>query len=181
MLTPKEPHHVTGLYGNYWDDDEVLYDADVDHEYGPLIDLDDFVNQDHEGLYTTLQDGQYQPTPNMGSGAHHRHLQSPDYHERSAARPPLPEVLGQNDCLIRVRELFPDIDHDYVSKIRSDCGGIIQSVLDKIIEEETDYPRQPKTKGKEPATNRETSLEVDEKRFGKQDREVARGKMRKAL
>lgn len=173
MFAPSNRQQPEDLDG-YWDD-KVFYDEDERQGVLPAIDR----IQDDDGI--SLLD-RLEVSPGIS------HRASPANHRTPPRRPPppppIPGFVNENECLARTLEMFPDIAHDYVSQTHEECNGMIQQILERVLNEQN-YPRERDRKGRETRATRETTAELAEaerrKNFMKRDREIAKGKLRKAM
>lgn len=102
----------------------------------------------------------------------------PDERPDTGPRTPQPQLSPEEKCLQHTLEMFPDIAHNHVMLLFGETEGDIQAVLERIMET-PNYPKERDCKTKEIA--REPTVEVEEKRFTAQDREIAKGRKRQAM
>ena len=161
---PMESNHNANLRG-HWNGHVVAYDYGNDFyhytAFGDIVDNGD--------------------TPNHRRSAPREPAQYLTPHHHAVAAP-LPTIVTEEACLARVLEMFPDISHAFVADIHKECIGRIQQIMDKIVDE-PEYPKERDSRKKESEGEREPTAEAEaeEKRFTQQDRELAKGKLRKAM
>lgn len=173
MFAPLNRHNPEDLDG-YWDD-KVFFDEDERQGVFPAIDR----LEEDDGIF--LLD-RLEVTPGNS------HCASPAKHRTPPPRPPppppIPGLVNQNECLARTLEMFPDIAHDYVFQIHEECNGMIQQILEQILNDQS-YPKERDRKGKETRATRVSTAELAEaerrEKFMQRDRETAKGKLRRAM
>lgn len=179
MFAPLEEFNGAGF--DYWDPLGIDYDQEAQFGEFHVNAIDELEANDGAFLIDQLEEAPRPARPQSPNPPNdHAYNQPYGFHRHPTPARQLPERVDEDECLARTLEMFPDIAHDYVADMHKQCSGMIQQVLDKIIDEPK-YPKErDRAKEREPV-QRESTAEAEEKRFMQQGRDMARGKMKSAL
>ncbi|KAL1303752.1 hypothetical protein AAFC00_007094 [Neodothiora populina] len=174
LVSAKE--YTVADFDQFWDNEEVL-PGHSSRNKSPILDSYLGNGDDYDTETAAWSKG-----PKNGRYKHHRRAEENHPSTDIGLLPKPDSVVKANtveECLSTVLELFPDISHDYVSRLFCEFNGFMQAVLGKIVDE-PDYPKERSQNGKAPEEPT-TIVEDGDAMYMGQNRHVVRGKLRKAI